>query len=443
MSISIERLQEKLMENRVYIAVFLLIIFPLIVWALMVPFGSRWADGVTTLLSLGQITGILGLVLFSFSLAISARFRLIERFLGPLNHVYMAHHLIGTFALLALLTHPIFLLIYSVMIRKPNISALIIPGLDNALTWGILSLWSMAFLLVLTLYLRPRYALWRQTHKFLGLSLFLAGLHSLFIQSDISRSMLLRGYLLGLTLGSLLLFVAYTIFNRWTVRRYFYRLVRVAKLSDQMLTVELEPTGKSLSAQPGQFIFLRFKIDGRWSEAHPFSLTSQGGAKVLSVSMKVLGDDTARFISSLKVGMEAEVEGPFGTFGQAMNDAPRVICLAGGIGITPFISLLSSLPNTLPVEVYYCVPTAKDAVHLPQLEALSTSRGALTRIIPWYTQERSYLDAPAIQKTSVLNTADQVFLCGPPAMMRALRSGLCQAGLQNSQIHSEEFSFND
>lgn len=426
--------------ERPYIVVGGLMLVPAIIWMTLQPFGERWSDAVMVLRSLSQLSGIFGLVLFSFTLMLSARFPWMEKIMGPLNKVYTAHHTLGTAAFAMLLTHPIFVLVNAIVLQKPNLARYIIPGLDNALTWGILALWTLIVLMVLTLYLRPRYPLWKKTHQFLGLSLFFAGLHSLFITSDVSVSPLLRWYLLSVAIFGIVSYTAYTLLNFVTVKRYAYVIDKVDRLSDTVISVHLKPGGQALVSQPGQFIFIRFKIDGKWSEIHPFSLTEKAGKQGLGISMKVLGDDTARFMQTLAVGMSAQIEGPFGMFGAEMRGVPRLVCVAGGIGTTPFLALLPSLESQQSADFYYAIKNKPESVYLPALRRLEEKRKGL-RIIPWLSDDQGYLTADIIQKQSALTADDHIFLCGPPGMMKALKKRFIALGIPREHLHSEEFSF--
>lgn len=426
--------------ERPYAVVGVLLVIPVIIWCTLQPFGSRWSEFAVILKSLSQLSGILGLVLFAFTLMLSARFPWMEKIMGPLNKVYTAHHTLGTAALAMLLTHPIFSIVNAILLQKPRLERYILPGFDNALTWGILSLWTLVLLMVLTLYLRPRYPLWKKTHQFLGLSLFFAGLHSLLIPSDVTSSPLLRWYLFGVATFGILSYTAYTILNFVSIKRYAYTIDSIDRLSDAVISVHLKPGGQALASQPGQFIFIRFKLDGKWSEIHPFSLTQRADKHGLGISMKVLGDDTSRFMQLLRVGVSAQIEGPFGTFGHEMQTLPRVICVAGGIGTTPFLSLLPALEAQQSADFYYAIKNTQESVYLPALRKLEEARKGL-RIIPWLSDNQGYLTGDIILRQSAMTKDDHVFLCGPPGMMKALKNRLIALGIPKNHLHSEEFSF--
>ena len=412
----------------------------ILLWLGLQPLRVRFADVPSLLQSMSQLSGILGLVLFSLTLFLSARFRWMERLMGALNRVYIEHHLIGALAFLFLLIHPVIALVYALQIHRPNMAQLIVPGLDLALTCGILSLWLLITLMILTMYLRPRYGLWRKTHQYMGLALFLGGLHGMLITSDVSSSLVLRWYVLGLAAIGFCVYLAYTVLNRVSVKRYAYTVAGLHRIKDNVLTVDLTPTSQPLLSVAGQFIFIRFLLDGRWSETHPFSLTSTATETGLAISFKILGDDTQRFFDLIQEGTRAQIEGPFGTFGQELASTHHAVCVAGGIGVTPFLSLLQTIQSHQSIDVYYAVKNTQEAAHLADLERMAAASVGKIQIRPWYSEAQGFLTGEAIQKACKLEANDHVFVCGPPGLMRAVRSQLVRLGIANLQIHSEEFS---
>lgn len=428
------------LSSRPTVTALVLCLVAVLLWVRLQPVSVRFADTASWLLSGSQLTGILGLVLFSLTLFLSARFKWMERLMGALNRLYIEHHLIGAAAFLFLLVHPMLALMHALLIRRPNMAHLIVPGLDLSITWGILSLWLLIVLMVLTLYLRPKYGLWRRTHQYMGLALFFAGLHGLSIPSDISASPALRWYLLSIASVSFVLYVSYTILNRVTVQRFAYTVSRVDHTLNTVLSINLVPTTKPLLARAGQFMFIRFFLDGKWSEAHPFSLTSIANEHGLSLSFKVLGDDTQWFFDQIEEGTRAQIEGPFGLFGKELSQTAHAVCVAGGIGVTPFLSLLQTIQPHQSVDFYYCIKNEQEGAHTSELHALADASVGKVRVIPWYSDTQGLLTGAVIQRQSALNTGDRVFVCGPPGMMRAVRAQLTQLGFAKDHIHTEEFS---
>ena len=98
-----------------------------------------------------------------------------------------------------------------------------------------------------------------------------------------------------------------------------------------------------LAFTPGQFIVLAFGGAGAW-ERHPFSVASAPSERLLEVSIKASGDYTRDLHDKVQKGTPAKVAGPFGGFDYRRGGQDQ-IWIAGGIGVTPFLSWIRSLDD--------------------------------------------------------------------------------------------------
>ena len=111
------------------------------------------------------------------------------------------------------------------------------------------------------------------------------------------------------------------------------------------------------------------------NQFHPFSITSAPGERTLRITVKAIGDYTS-VLRRLEEGAEAIVEGPFGSFSNLGLAQPRQIWAAGGIGVTPFLSMARSLGDGdgPPVHFYYCVERPEEAHFLDEFRAIAARR---------------------------------------------------------------------
>ena len=151
-----------------------------------------------------------------------------------------------------------------------------------------------------------------------------------------------------------------------------------------------------LSFVAGQFVFVAF--DGVASrEYHPFTISSTPQDRNLRLSIKMLGDYTQRLYATLQPGEAVIVGRAFGMFDYRKGGCEQ-IWIAGGIGITPFLSWIRAFPETLPFDIdfYYSVRTPEDALFRDEIEAA-------TRKHPGF---RAHLEYSSSQgKLSVESTA--------------------------------------
>jgi predicted ferric reductase len=95
----------------------------------------------------------------------------------------------------------------------------------------------------------------------------------------------------------------------------------------------------------GQFALLKVERDGVWSEPHPFTLTCSPEDPFLQMTFKMQGAFTTA-LRAMPVGTRVTLQGPLGSFCKGVDEKAAVVLIAGGIGITPFLSLLRHWRNT-------------------------------------------------------------------------------------------------
>lgn len=419
-----------------------LALLPLLFWATSQPLASRYATTITLFNSLGQISSLVGLSLFSLSLVLSMRTAWLDWLFDGLNRVYIIHHITGGISFILLLLHPLFLSYLYTKSSLLDAAKFLLPGSDWLINLGIAALFFMMSLLILTYYIKLPYHIWKFTHKLLGVAFVFGGIHSLLIPSDIANNPWLRAYMLGLMLAGLGSYVYWTVLGKFITRRYAYEIIGIKQLPHQIIELTLKPSGKGvMHYRSGQFVFISFDDATLGNEAHPFSLSSDSGAGVIQLAAKALGDYTA-LLSKLNPGTRAWVQGPYGSFlAQAHGDGKQV-WVAGGIGMTPFFSKARDYFRHevhQAVDLYYCVKNLDEAVYLAELQAIAQKLPNF-RVYPYFSHDQGRLTAQRIVEISGLQAVDDFFICGPPPMMHALKQQLRSLGIKGSRIHTEEFS---
>ena len=158
--------------------------------------------------------------------------------------------------------------------------------------------------------------------------------------------------------------------------------------------------------------------------------------------MKVLGDYTRRVRDDLTAGADAAIEGPYGRF-NPLRDSRKQVWIAGGIGITPFLSVLRTMApgHGKTIRLYYCVRQSREALFLDELQARAAELGGIT-IKLFDSESGGRIDAAAIEKDLDGTPAEwSYYLCGPKPLATAMSAGLAKHGVPARRIHTEEFEF--
>lgn len=417
----------------------LICLLPLALWYRIEPMSARLTTRATTLQSLGQATGLAGIVLFASTIILSSRLAFFEDYFGGMTKVYVAHHVCGSLALILLLFHPVALAAQYMTFSLHDAARLLLPSTNWAVNWGIFALLAMIGFVVLTLYVRIPYHVWEFSHRFLGPAFFLATLHVFTVHSDISRDNTLRAYVLVLSIAAMSAYLYRTALGKWLVSRFEYRVESVRKLNDRAVHIKMKPLGRPMPFLAGQFVFVDFHQPGMSAETHPYSIASTPRDSGMEVVVRSLGDYTSR-LKALKPGSLARVEGPFGRFTYHRFRNRDQIWIAGGIGIAPFMSMVSTLENSgYNVDMYYGANSQSEAVFLDELAALSPV-GAGFRVIPVLADVHGFLTAAKVREVSGGLHNKDIFVCGPPVMVRTLVRQFLKLGVPSTRIHSDEFA---
>ncbi|HET6925191.1 MAG TPA: ferric reductase-like transmembrane domain-containing protein [Candidatus Saccharimonadales bacterium] len=441
-----------------------LCLVPVVLWLQIHPLNTV-TGFVGIMLALGRVTGLIGMVMYALNLVYATRLRFLEFWFGGLNRVYIAHHLLGGFALIFLTFHPLFLALRYVHTSLMQAALLLLPNglgplgaLFNrhaelhqvvlnqwALFFGIIAFWGMVGLLLITFFVKVAYRFWLMTHKWLGVVFFIGGLHVLFISSDTSTDMALKTYILGITVVGLAAYVYRTLANRLVVKLHRYSVTQVVTAGGNVSQITLYPSDRPMRYRPGQFVFVRFlgaeKV-GVSDEWHPFSISSAPHETTLEISVKALGDYTNK-LGRLPNGTIAEIEGAYGRFSFNYFKNHNQVWIAGGIGVTPFISMARSLPpdNSYHVDLYYSIKTATEVIDWTALAIAANQHGGTLRVFPYIgDQMPGHLTTDYIEQYSGDLRGKDFFLCGPPPMMQSLRKQLRAKQVPGTSIHSEEFA---
>ncbi|MEV7418389.1 ferredoxin reductase family protein [Streptomyces sp. NPDC089919] len=197
-----------------------------------------------------------------------------------------------------------------------------------------------------------------------------------------------------------------------------------------------------LRAESGQFLRWRFLCRGLWHTALPFSLSAPVRDDTLRITVKGLGAHSRR-VRRLRPGTRVLATGPFGALTARRRTRPKVLLIAGGVGVTPLRALFETLPGG-PGELTLLYRAGDEGalVLREELEAVAVARGAgLHYLLGPSDAAYDPLAPQALRELVPDLAAHDVYLCGPPAMAAATTASLLRAGVPADRIHSECFTF--
>ncbi len=454
---------EKLASLRGPVVLVALCALPLVLWARSAPLDPRFTGQFATLTSIAVLFAYAGTAAFALNLVLGARLKPVEALLGGLDRMYRTHRVLGQAAFVLLLGHVVFVLAGRATISTGAALDLLQPDAGRTIFAGVLAFGGMTLAIVLTVFVRLGHEVFVYVQRTFGFVFLVATYHVFTTPGAKEDSRALNLYLAGLATLGIAAFLYRSLLGNLLVRRRKYDVVAVNRLDDFVTEIVMQPVGKPLAFSPGQFLFVNFRslalreqfrpLDVSLrrrafsirageiaNQFHPFSITSAPSERTLRITVKAVGDYT-RALRTLEQGAEAIVEGPYGSFSHRGVANARQIWLAGGIGVTPFLSMARSLDGAArSIDFYYCVEHEPEAHFLDELREIARSRDDF-RVVLVARDMEGFLTAERLAREhDDLVTAD-VLICGPPAMIDSLRSQLRALRVSNERIHAEEFGF--
>jgi ferredoxin-NADP reductase len=211
---------------------------------------------------------------------------------------------------------------------------------------------------------------------------------------------------------------------------------------------------REFSFTPGQFADLTLvnppETDGE-GNTRAFSIVSPPYADGLVFATRMRNTAFKRVLRAVPLGTEVGLDGPMGSFTLHRNVAKPGVFLTGGIGITPFLSILRQVARdelSYQLYLFYSNRRPEDAVFMEALRELSTIRPGI-HFIPSmtnmaksqsrWTGETGHIDPDMLKRYLPDLQGPIYYIAGPPEMVTAMRDMLPAAGVDPDDIRSEEF----
>jgi predicted ferric reductase len=317
-----------------------------------------------------------------------------------------------------------------------------IPGLTTALV-GTVILVLVGVASLRGIRRRLSYEQWHFLHLLSYLAVALGFAHQL-AGSDLTGRRWLQ------IAWSLLYTYAFALVLRWRLLqpvfqlwRHRLRIEEVRPESPDVMSVLMSGQHlDELRAEPGQFFRWRFLTHQTWRSAYPFSLSAAPTGERLRITVKARGDGTRR-IFQIPVGTLVFAEGPYGALTHRRRRRPRVLLIAGGVGITPMRALFEviDLPGK-DVTLVYRAAKEQDLVFKHELDEIAERSGArIVYLIGPSTDAANDVSAPALNRIVGDLRDHDVYLCASPRLAARVRESLMDRGFPRHQLHEERFSF--
>jgi predicted ferric reductase len=401
-----------------------------------------------------QMSGVLAIGLMSVAMILAVRPVILENCLDGLDKMYRLHKWLGIGALVLALVHwllaeaPKWLIDLGLLERPARPRRLM--EYDNVLQGFFASLHSPAevigeysfyvvvALIAISLIKRFSYRFFFKTHRILAITYLLLVVHSIVLVRFDYWTNPIGPVIALLMLAGSISAVIVLVRGIGKQRQVDAEVTAVRQYPEiGFLVVDMAMKGRWAGHRAGQFAFLTLHED---EAAHPFTIASawEGDGRIQFV-IKGLGDYTNTLAERLKVGQSARVEGPYGRF-VFEGKNKRQIWIGGGIGITPFMAGMQSLARIIggrTIDLFHTTTILDERF----INGLKKSAEAANVNLHVFWDERDGFLTPGRLAEIVPDWKESdVWFCGPAGFGKALKKGLLEMGLDESQFHQELFA---
>ncbi|MEX0847006.1 MAG: ferric reductase-like transmembrane domain-containing protein [Ilumatobacteraceae bacterium] len=313
--------------------------------------------------SFALYAGSCSIMSMAWSFVLALRWRLFEPLFGGLDRMYRVHRSLAVVVLAGMWLHTqqVDELLAGIRgaSRDTADAAEDLAGLAETLLYILIGISVLRML---------PWRIWRLGHKLLGIPFLFASWHFFTAEKPHANTSIWGWWFTIAMLTGAVAWLWRVIVLDMVRRGTPYTLTSVVH-TPGTTTLELTPAGsRGIRHRAGQFAFVKLLGPGL-AEPHPFSIASSPDETALRFHVRDLGDWTMRMREGAQVGDRVMVDGPYGRFMPLPSQPRATVWIAGGIGITPFISAAQETPAGAahPPDLFYAARCEADAIGLDEL----------------------------------------------------------------------------
>ena len=393
----------------------------------------------------GKAAGMALLFVMTLQLILMARPPFLERAAG-FDRLVRWHRLFGVATVVLAIVHP--LLVFA----PEDVAAMPLQWEYWPEVLGCALLLALALSAAASLRRREArlpYHIWKAGHFFGAAGLLAGGLVHVYYVTDSFHAGQPFWFLVGVGVAALVSWGWIALGKLTGGAPYVVESVRPAGATAR--EIQLRPESRAVPHSPGQFAVLRPWATHLTREAHPFTIASGPDEEGLRFVIRCSGDWTDG-VGVLAPGDRFRVDGPLGLFSPAAyQPGDPAVCIAGGVGATPMLSMIRSMTaDSPPLHFIWANRSREDVFHAEILAALQDElpQFRVTHVLSRdpnagepYLSGRLDRDVLEALLPETERAQHRYFVCGPPKMMAAVIDCLRELGVPDSRIVSEEFGF--
>ncbi|MFA6430369.1 MAG: ferric reductase-like transmembrane domain-containing protein [Candidatus Paceibacterota bacterium] len=390
------------------------------------------------LIALGRLAGLLTELLIITQLFLISRFSFIEKEYG-FDKLVGIHKKVGMFIGVFIISHPLLL---TIGYAKINNVSFIKQFINFQTNWEeVFSATIAAIIIILIAIISIKkirnkipYEVWYLSHLPIYFAIAIAFEHQIQTGDMSQGGAMFYWYLINLLTISILISYRF-IKPLYLFLNHQFVVEKIIKENHNVYSIYL--TGRNMKKykfQSGQYATLIFMQKNMWFH-HPFSFSDTKNGRNLRFSIKSSGDFTSK-IEKINVGTRVWMDGPLGTFTLDKSVKKKFLFIAGGIGITPILSILKSIPNNKDSILMYSNKTQSDIIFHEEI-----NRNVLKTYYFNTNETGERINIGKIKEICPDYKDRDIYICGPVQMKDSIVKELRSNNLTAKQIHFEKFDY--
>lgn len=223
-------------------------------------------------------------------------------------------------------------------------------------------------------------------------------------------------------------------------KKYKSEIISISNPFESIYTLEFKSLGRAFKYQPGQFLHLAIDNGydgiGQWPDSRCFSMQSSPDEGNIKITYSVKGQFTKSMEQSLRAGSEVWLKLPYGDLFQQEHNKENTVFIAGGTGITPFLSLFKSdsFNDYINPKIYLGFRSKQYFIYDEELNNISNNKPIVKK---FYQDENGIIDI--IEIFSINGKESNYFISGPPLMINEFKKNLIENGVSRFNILTDDW----
>lgn len=223
-------------------------------------------------------------------------------------------------------------------------------------------------------------------------------------------------------------------------KKYKSEVISIENPFKGIYTLEFKSMGSKYKYLPGQFLHIALdsEYDGtnQWPESRCFSMQSNSDEETIKITYSVKGAFTQEMEKTLRVGSEVWLKLPYGDLFQKPHNKNNTVFIAGGTGITPFLSLFTHnlFSEYINPKIYLGFRSKAYNIYQTILDQTCNTTQKVEIFIEF---EEGMIDLEKIFKENGVTSS--YFISGPPKMISNFKEFLVDHGVMSEHILTDDW----